>query len=132
MAAKAKTTPDAMLADALGNAARKAGDGERTADSPERKDSPEAEAGAPAASARKARSATPAPKTAASAANGPAPASDAVHKLQIIIPAELYTAMQLHKCRHGREKGEKSLKDVGINAITAYVVESLEEVRRYG
>lgn len=133
MPAKAKTTPSAMLADVLGNAARKTGQAPATAQIAAQGSQPgELGLEAPAPSARKARAASPSAKAAPCSASGQTAAQDGSHKLQIIIPAELYTAMQMHKCLHGRERGENSLKDIGINAIAAYVSESLKEVRRYG
>lgn len=43
------------------------------------------------------------------------------HKLSITVPHEVYLAMQLHKSAKGAALGEKSLQDIGLNAIRQYV-----------
>lgn len=49
------------------------------------------------------------------------PSTGESHKLSITVPHDVYLAMQLHKSAKGAALGEKSLQDIGLNAIKQYV-----------
>lgn len=50
----------------------------------------------------------------------PAPVAQQTHKLSIMLTHEDYLAMQMYKSVRGPATGERSLQDIGLNAIRCY------------